>query len=450
MHGVLLGLELAGVTPEAKFFLVRFLQLYGLGGAITISVKDLAKATGATDHVVSSALSELIKENMLICTPIVIGRGRPRSEYQASSKLAKLLKNREATSDEINRSKIDYVLHAATEKCKGSLSICNRLLLSTLLLYADQFGVVRGIGVPQISRVTGLNRERIKTQVHKLIALRVMRGVIPGGATSTLLGVSTSVYFLNFHHDVFQEGSSGVLVLTITSNTNGDLGELSEVGAIIESSRFGKGLEFETHKRFFGLLPNDDKFNVLAKVFFRLTKDQGSLRAFQVKLEEYASELLSKHWQPLENGLFRSDDKLLVRIKKDFGRAVKLSRGLEGDGEREALFFEFIYEVVVLMAHRVQSMVRKAKDFPYEISCLQILPSFSPGGYFGSFSVGRSLLVVPHNEFRAGECYVLNKNSKGKPVCEKYSSEQNISETDRYRFGLLVQVHTPARYQYRS
>ncbi|MFV3380919.1 hypothetical protein [Pseudomonas sp. NY15354] len=450
MHCVLLGLELAGLTPEAKFVLVRLLQLYGLGGAITIGVKELAKVTGATDHVVSSALSELIKEDLLICTPIVIGRGRPRSEYQASSKLAKLLTNREAAFNEINRSKIDYVLHAATEKCKSSLSICNRLLLSTLLLYADQFGVVRGIGVSQVSRVTGLNRERIKTQVHKLIALRIMRGVIPGRTTSTLLGVSTSVYFLNFHHDVFQEGGSGVVVLTVTSNTHGDSGEMSELGAIIDAVKFSKGLKFEMHKRFSGLLPENDKFNGLAEVFFRLAKDQGSLRGLQVKLEEYASELLSKNWTALELGLFRSDSKLLVRIKEYFGRAVKLGRGLGGDGEREALFFEFMYEVVVLMAHRVQSMVRKANDFPYEISCIQILPSFSPGGYFGSFSVGRSLLIVPRNEFRAGECYVMSKNSKGDPVCKKFSSERDIPETDLYRFGLLLQVHTPKRYQYRS
>ncbi|MDT3716942.1 hypothetical protein ROW34_23710, partial [Pseudomonas soli] len=171
MHCVLLGLGLTGVSPEAKFVLVRFVQLYGVYESITIGVKGLAKVSGATDRVISSALSELIKEDLLICTPIVIGRGRPRSEYRASSKLARLLENGNETFNFINRSRIDHVLLAATEECKGSLSVCNRLLLSTLLLYADKFGVVRGVGVSKLSKVTGLNRERIKAQVHKLIEL---------------------------------------------------------------------------------------------------------------------------------------------------------------------------------------------------------------------------------------------------------------------------------------
>ena len=74
MHCVLLGLGLAGVSPEAKFVLVRFVQLYGLWESITIGVKELAKASGATDRVVSSALAELVAEDLLIRTPIVCGR----------------------------------------------------------------------------------------------------------------------------------------------------------------------------------------------------------------------------------------------------------------------------------------------------------------------------------------------------------------------------------------
>lgn len=53
MHCVLLGMELAGISPETKLVLVRFVQLYGLWESITIGVKELAKASGATDRVVS-------------------------------------------------------------------------------------------------------------------------------------------------------------------------------------------------------------------------------------------------------------------------------------------------------------------------------------------------------------------------------------------------------------
>ena len=448
MHCVLLGLGLAGISPEAKFVLVRLVQLYGLGESITIGVKELAKVSGATDRVVSSALSELVAEDLLICTPIVIGRGRPKSEYRASSKLARLLENWNETSNVINRSRIDHLLRAATEERKGSLSVCNRLLLSTLLLYADQFGIVREVGVSKLSKVTGLNRERIKAQVHKLIALRVMRGVIPGITMSVILGVSKSVYFINFNHDVFPGGSSGTIVLTAISNASGGAGECNEVGALIESAKIGKWLRFERYKKFFGMLPDSDRFNALAKLFSSFAKNGEAPRVLQVRLEEYASMLLSKHWKAFEVGEFRSDDEMLMRIKKDFSKG--LGRDLEIDGLLGELFFEFIYEIVVLMARRVQGVILSAKGFPHEISGLQILPSFDLGGYFGLFSVGRSLLIIPHQEFRAGECYVMNSNIHGEPVCERFSDEVELSEEDRYRFGLLTKVHTPTRYRYRG
>lgn len=448
MHCVLLGLGLAGISPEAKFVLVRLVQLYGVGESITIGVKELAKVSGATDRVVSSALSELVAEDLLICTPIVIGRGRPKSEYRASSKLARLLENWNETSNVINRSRIDHLLRAATEERKGSLSVCNRLLLSTLLLYADQFGIVREVGVSKLSKVTGLNRERIKAQVHKLIALRVMRGVIPGITLSVILGVSKSVYFINFNHDVFPGGSSGTIVLTAISNASGGAGECNEVGALIESAKIGKWLRFERYKKFFGMLPDSDRFNALAKLFSSFAKNGEAPRVLQVRLEEYASMLLSKHWKAFEVGEFRSDDEMLMRIKKDFSKG--LGRDLEIDGLLGELFFEFIYEIVVLMARRVQGVILSAKGFPHEISGLQILPSFDLGGYFGLFSVGRSLLIIPHQEFRAGECYVMNSNIHGEPVCERFSDEVELSEEDRYRFGLLTKVHTPTRYRYRG
>lgn len=450
MHCVLLGLGLAGVSPEAKFVLVRFVQLYGLWESITIGVKELAKASGATDRVVSSALAELVAEDLLIRTPIVCGRGRPKSGYRASSKLSRLLEDENKKLNVINRPRIDHVLNPSAENCKGGLSVCNRLLLSTLLLYADQFGIVRGIGVSRLSQATGLNRDRIKAQVHKLIALRVMRGVIPGVATSVVLGVSKSVYFINFHHGFFQKGSSGAIVLTFVSKSSGDSGEMSEVAAIIGSARLGKGLEFERHKKFSGILPDSDRFNALAGLFSSLAKDRSSSRALQVRLEEYASGLLSKHWKALELGQFNSDDELQLRIKKDFSKGTGTGRDFKDDGLRSELFFEFVYVVAVLMARRVQSLVFSAKGFAYEIAGLQILPSFEPGTYFGRFAVGRSLLIVPGNSFRAGECYVMNESNLGEPTCERFSSEEEMPEIDRYRFGLLFQVHTPTRYRYRG
>ena len=328
-------------------------------------------------------------------------------------------------------------------------AVCNRLLLSTLLLYADQFGIVREVGVSKLSKVTGLNRERIKAQVHKLIALRVMRGVIPGVTMSVVLGVSKSVYFINFNHNVFPEGSSGTIVLTAISTASGGVGECNEVGALIESAKIGKWLRFERYKKFFGILPDSDRFNSLARLFSSFAKNGESPRVLQVKLEEYASMLLSKHWKAFEVGEFRSDDELLMRIKKGFSKGVGLGQDLEIDNLLGELFFEFIYEVVVLMARRVQGVILSAKGFPYEIAGLQILPSFDLGGYFGLFSFGRSLLIVPHQEFRAGECYVMNRNIHGEPVCERFSEEVELSEEDRYRFGLLTKVHTPTRYRYR-
>lgn len=57
--------EIKGLAPEAKYFLVRFIQCFGVTDPVCLGVKEFAKHVGVTDRQASAALDALVDAEIL-------------------------------------------------------------------------------------------------------------------------------------------------------------------------------------------------------------------------------------------------------------------------------------------------------------------------------------------------------------------------------------------------
>ena len=57
--------EVKGLGPEGKYFLVRFIQRFGIAEPVDLGVKPLAKQFGLSDRQVSEALTTLVELDVM-------------------------------------------------------------------------------------------------------------------------------------------------------------------------------------------------------------------------------------------------------------------------------------------------------------------------------------------------------------------------------------------------
>lgn len=322
--GALLCAE-AGLTPWAKYVLVRLVQCFDLGQPVELNVKGLAKQFGITDGQVTKALKNLEACNILRYTSAAAGRGRPKrlfslqeqhlqqfrgigqlEPHQHLQAICSLLQHEDSrpapqVSHAEESSDKDALSGLRARKKPERLSVLNRLLLAVLLFYADRMGVVRDIGFTDLSRLTCLSSERLKYRVKRLVELELIRAWIPGVTSHALFGKAKSVYYLNLQHPIF--GSC-----------------YSLAGIMI----FGWVQKFEAADRLHEWLvkgwkdlarrkpPEDDGkrerslqghvSDEAARVAAAASKPESPriIPALQVRLEIYASWLLSRYWGALE------------------------------------------------------------------------------------------------------------------------------------------------------
>jgi hypothetical protein len=76
--------HLAGISPEEKFFLLKFLQHYGWVHPVTFTSKELVKSFGIHDRGIKNALVELCDRKYLVRSKSPNdsrGRGRPKQVF---------------------------------------------------------------------------------------------------------------------------------------------------------------------------------------------------------------------------------------------------------------------------------------------------------------------------------------------------------------------------------
>ena len=455
MHHRLLRLELDSISPEVKFFLVRFLQLYSLDDSVSLGIKALAQAIGVTDRIVTRSITELEALQLLIHRKIVTGRGRPRSEYQCSARLEKLLEDNRDPVTLVHKSRIDHLLHSANQMHGEKLSITNRLLLAVLLSHSDLFGAVRDQSLSDLSRKTGLNRERVKSQIYKLNSLGIIRSWIHGATNAQLFGPTKSIYFLNLHHLLLSQGGHPAITIVYPFENLSYNKNLAEAGMILHKSINIKRPEFFLHYNFHGFLPSDNKFNKLYELFEPNALNLLVSKLLQAKIEEYASMLLSKFWNTelltntllskTENTNFFIDEEILRRIDKDFKSTI--GTGSQSDTDDSSnLLSEFIYQVAFCLARKIQKLPSIIDEISDEKVDFLILFSAIVGDDPRLYKRSILLLAMPRREDSERKCYIFTGSNDSQQRFNVLNQEDDISLEDRYKYGLITKVKVPKRY----
>lgn len=326
--------EIKGLTPESKYFLVRFIQCFGVTDPVCLGVKEFAKHVGVTDRQASAALDALVDAEILVCSLVPNKRGRQARWYGVAKTFLAELNRFPVPVGVMHISAIERLMvhggtdagqyedegislaHLRARKKPGGLNRVNRLLMAALLCGADRFGVVRNLGTVQICKATGLTKERLRNRLKTLMDQGLIRSYIPGLSSPVLSVKRKSIYYLNLNHAQFDESGQATSILEVTGGDMDLAGPelLQRIrGAVSSVKRDAKRSQ-----------------NSLEAPILMFLAGQGLsfYRTFLAFLEEYAAQLLSRHWPNLAEGgalKERVDDlQLRQQILKDFRSPVGL------------------------------------------------------------------------------------------------------------------------------
>ena len=441
-----------GLEPEGKYFLVRFIQHFGIAEPVSLGVKALAKQFGLSDRQVTKSLKKLVECGVMTVSSTPEGRGQPKRCYRlqedfhreldkaaplptmqhavtAASLLKHEIKKPVQASEKPEKQKVDLApLADLRRKIRpGQLSIVNRLLLSVLLCHADRFGVVSDLGSSALRKVTGLSQERLRYRVRGLIDQGLIRAYVPG-ATGTLLSAKTkSIYFLNLNHtELSDEGSVTSVLVCVTGDPFPD-----REPDVLHAYRFYS----ET------VLPKGS-----SKVYGRrpctplLGAFEGQPRSFfrvlQTMLEKYAAGFLSKHWsdlgvQPFNRWIDAQEWRVL--IGKDFLRKKPLpvpdTEHLKKIDDQHVLLVEELCHWAHDLAIWIKDLLCQASDVSFGAMGFAIIPQPMALGYYRF-----ALLALPSDSDDVRSCLVIEPYAGQ----QYFARESEIPLEDRYRFGLLT------------
>lgn len=442
--------ELAGIDPVGKYFLVRFIQCFGVAEPVDLGVKVLAKQFGLTDRQVSKALTALVACGAMTFLSVSEGKGRPKRCYRLHDGFRKKLsqtsaqavtqheeavgnllkheskrggqtsvKTKEQTGD------VELLADLRRKRQLGQLSIVNRLLLSALLCRADRLGVVSEMGSSVLCKVTGLSKEGLKHRVQRLIDQGLIRAYVPGATSTVLSAKMKSNYFLNLNHpELSVEGrTTSVLICVMSTYLSEFVPHAHQIYSdivILKRNPTAFGDEKEQRLRFFESQPLS---------FFHL---------LQVMLEKYAADMLSRHWSDLGHSAsskWTHVQEWKALIRKDF-RFPTLLPSVDGDhlqkideAHHAALISDLHYGAYTLAAE-IKKLLCQASEISFDTMGFVIVPQPMARGYCGV-----TLLARPYDSDGWSGCLYVEPYAEP----QGFSSEAEIPLKDRYRLGLLTQ-----------
>ncbi|SGY99545.1 Putative uncharacterized protein [Moritella viscosa] len=185
-------------TAETRFFILKLCGLFNSGEDIFWQTKELSKQCGVTNNVVTRSLQQLYESEYLEKSNISENKkGRPKCHYLFTNKLKKLateIQNTEVST--YVKSIINTILIVGGEDPHYKLRVSNRLLLCVLVANSYGYGSVNNLSTKDISKLTGMSKDRVRSQIKKLIELGYICRYTPGISQSNIFGKKNSAYFL--------------------------------------------------------------------------------------------------------------------------------------------------------------------------------------------------------------------------------------------------------------
>lgn len=456
---------LPDTSPEAKFLLVKSLYCFSFETWSPSGVHGLASHFGMATQTISKALKHFESQSYLLQTKKVNKVGPASIAYKWSDDLVFRLKpitkckaNLDSMSGALHSHVIEQLLNINSkgDKKRGqTLNTSNKLLLMVLLSFADACGVVSSLGASDLAKLTGMSKDRLGSQLSKLKMLGYIRLSVSGITDPKLFGLVKSIYVLNFK---LLEGDSGnTLILNNLSEKSGGVVRNFEAVRICSLASACQFLEkLKQRHRYIDMMQSKPTISILHELnrlerliaqandsfpcdesFLRIASYfcgspvQGWLNFLQMKLEGYASYLLSNNWEQLST-IQNRFEKLEQLIQGELG-----VHNFENANEKVLqledlhLLVSFIAGVSCSIAKRVHADLRQISELTVDAGTrFLILPDVFSGRL-------REYLVV---EVFIGlrptlrpKC--LRMNSDGILVSQ---SEDEMPITDRFKYGLLA------------
>lgn len=418
---------------ESRFFLQA---LACRGQAVlgaSFKVKPIAKLLRLTERLGRDATRELVEAGLLVTQKQADKVGRPGQEYLAAQYLLDLLakpgRSGVAHPDLVLRLFSEPEIYAegplpetdaghetaarkqlrkdgrpAAPGAHGRLGAPTRVLLAALLTFADQCGVVSGVGEAKLRAMTGLNPLALKHQLKRLVGLGFIRVQVPGVSNGFFVGAKvSSTYYLNLDHPQLggQPPHRAILVY-------------AEAG-LSRYARLTSGL-------------NSDVAGAL------LALGPGALDVLYHKLARYTSHLLSLTWgvpgerygnapASMEGMIARELEQLKV------GKPGQSEAGYYWPGVLEH-FFELAFEWAEHLKKRFEGVAWQG----YKPQLIRLIPAPEPKERGDALSAV-SLIVYPAPKNQKS-CIVYKDVHGG--FLREFDREADLDVLNRYEFGLLT------------
>ncbi|MFP3495701.1 hypothetical protein SB759_15855 [Pseudomonas sp. SIMBA_059] len=439
--------ETNGISPEAKYLLIRLAELGLVARGISAGVKELATRFGISDTQTGAALNSLVAAGVLVRRDVVSGQGRPKRHYELGASYAAQVARHDVTAvvhEKVIRHLLQHELKVADQRSaiatqqdeqrataplaqvrasrgQGRVSVVNRVLLAALLIRADRFGVVRDLGSAELARITGLSPVRLKNRVGTLLDDGLIRAYTPGATGSVIFKKTKSVYYLNLHHPELSCGQSLPMLLVSVTRVPAPEDTSDQVDYILKSVPES---ESEIQRR------------VGVRNFFKDKHERGLAYFLRSRLDFYAGDLLSRHWDEFGKG----ESQLTRLIELDLlGGAV--------DAEGSRLLVRYLCEQARNVAESVRAnwFVRKSASvtgIDFKAMDYVLLPvqkatnkEFGRAGFYPS----RAVLVLPRNGVVFSETlHVVERGPSNRVEIREFTDLAAVSKEEQCLYGLLT------------
>lgn len=220
-----------GLTPEAKYLLIRLLYLNDLF-SLSLLTQDAAKSLGLSDAVLRKARNVLSELGYLTgngyqnVTIFEKSKGRPRVSFRLTSQVYDELDKIISYNDWLNnlhpehklrlgklllwRIGFDSLRSKNVKKVKKPIddhsrthtfTAATRILLAVLYLHSDVCGAVRELSLVEMSKLTGMSSDRLDSQLCIIEEMGYLLGRVSGITHKQMFGHGKGIFFLNVCSD---------------------------------------------------------------------------------------------------------------------------------------------------------------------------------------------------------------------------------------------------------
>lgn len=251
------------------------------------------------------------------------------------------------------------------------LTIDSRLLLAVLLSRTTECGVVDGVGIAELAKITGMGKDKVKNHIEALTTTGFIRYTVTGVTGKGALTLKPSIYYLNIKHESFD----GTLVA-------GDVYVLKNIFKPTIEAKLLFLPRFPPKSKLYSLTQKELNIIFNANKYFS-NIGMHSVNYLQALINKFSSHLLSLHWNKLSEAddVFNltSDEQITYLMRKliDTDLFYVKSNDPKEENKHAELLVEFVLLCSFKLAKSVQSQLKHHEilhyaDTSYVVSKLEI------------------------------------------------------------------------------